>query len=225
MVLTAAKNEKIFYVSGIKNLVREYAERGPAIRKRLRDFVKVWDLPDEKIFSELCFCICTPQSKAVYCDKAVKGLEKSGQLFTGGIEEIRNGLTAVRFPNNKARYIFSARESFSVSGRVEIKKTINTADIPGTRDDLVRKVKGIGYKEASHFLRNIGHGGDLAILDVHIIKNMVRYGLLDRTPSCISKSCYLEMEESLKRFSVKVGIPMGELDILFWSIETGVIFK
>jgi N-glycosylase/DNA lyase len=225
MVLVAAKHKKILGESGTKDLVSEYAERGPAIRKRLRDFRKVWDLPDEKIFSELCFCICTPQSKAVYCDKAVKGLEKSGKLFTGDIGEIRKGLTAVRFPNNKARYIFSARETFSVSGHLEIKKTINTSDIPGTRDDLVKEVKGIGCKEASHFLRNIGHGADLAILDVHIIRNMIRYGLLDKKPSCISKSCYLDMEERLKSFSVKVGIPMDELDILFWSMETGVIFK
>ena len=206
-------------------LLSEYGKGKKAIKERLLDFSGVWSQPDKRIFSELCFCICTPQSKAVYCDKAVSSLERSGKLFTGGEKEIRAGLKAVRFPNNKSRYIVEARDLFCASGRVRIKDKIDSGDIFGTRDWIVENVKGLGYKEASHFLRNIGFGRDLAILDVHILKNMERYGIIKEIPKCISKKCYFSLEEKIGGFSRKLGIPMAELDLLLWSMETGVIFK
>jgi N-glycosylase/DNA lyase len=225
MVMTVGAKIKKTQRGDIKRLLEEYSLRKKDIRERLRDFRKVWSSDDKRIFSELCFCICTPQSKAIYCDAAIKSLEESGTLFNGGVQEIRKSLGRVRFPNNKACYIKEARDTFSVSGKIEIKKHINTKDIPATRDFLVKSIKGIGYKEASHFLRNIGHGGDIAILDVHIMRNMIKYALIEEQPLCISRSCYFDMEEKLRCFSFKTGIPMDEMDILFWSIGTGVIFK
>jgi N-glycosylase/DNA lyase len=206
-------------------LLSEYGKRKKAIKKRLLDFDRVWMQPEKRIFSELCFCICTPQSKAVYCDKAVTALDESGKLFTGGEKEIRDGLKAVRFPNNKARYIVEARNLFSEGGSLSIKPRINVHDVPAARDWIVKNVKGLGYKEASHFLRNTGHGKDLAILDVHILKNMKRYGEIKEIPECISKKCYFSLEGKMRGFSDRIGIPMAELDLLLWSMETGVIFK
>ena len=225
MVLNTTGKEKNCRKYNTDELIREHAERKNVIRKRLDDFEKVWEMSDKKIFAELCFCICTPQSKAVYCDAAVKKLEESGKLFTGEEADIREGLTRVRFPNNKARYIKEARNVFFKSGRIEIKKMVDPEDISYTREFFVKNVKGIGYKEASHFLRNIGHGADIAILDVHIIRNMIRFGLLKEKPSTISRSVYMEMEEKLRKFSIETKIPMDEMDLLFWSMETGIIVK
>ena len=45
---------------------------------------------------------------------------------------------------------------------------------------------GLGYKEASHFLRNIGLSEDIPILDRHILKNLVLLGAIDKVPSSIS---------------------------------------
>jgi N-glycosylase/DNA lyase len=84
---------------------------------------------------------------------------------------------------------------------------------------------GFGFKEASHFLRNIGFGGDLAILDTHILKNMVKYGIIKSLPKNISAAGYLILEDKFRVFSKKVNIPMGELDLLLWSAETGEILK
>jgi len=36
---------------------------------------------------------------------------------------------------------------------------------------LVKNLTGLGYKEAGHFLRNIG-SGKIAILDRHILRNL-----------------------------------------------------
>jgi len=209
----------------IKYLLKEYGVKKYKIKQRLEDFKSVWNQPGKKIFSELCFCICTPQSNAVYCDKAVSSLEKSGDLYTGDIAKIRKGLRAVRFPNNKSRYIFEARGLFTGKGAIRIKKKIDTKDIHKTRLWLAKNVKGLGLKEASHFLRNIGFGKDLAILDVHILKNMVNYKVIDELPGNISRAKYLLLEDRLRKFSRKINIPMDELDLLFWSSATGKIFK
>ncbi len=207
------------------NLILEYSKKKTEIKKRLREFKSVWKQSDKRVFSELTFCICTPQSKAVYCDRAVSVLRKNGALFRGNLKQLKAGLSGVRFPNNKARYILKSRKLFTADGAIRIKNRIDTGDIPRTRRWLVRNVTGIGFKEASHFLRNIGFGDDLAILDVHVLRNMVKCGIIKGIPKNISEAGYLTLEEKLRRFSRKVNIPLGELDLLFWSNETGEIFK
>jgi N-glycosylase/DNA lyase len=93
------------------------------------------------------------------------------------------------------------------------------------RDWLVENIKGIGYKEASHFLRNIGFGENLAILDVHILRNLKKVGVIKELPKSITKKRYLNIENKFKKFSDRIKIPMAHLDLLFWSLETGKIFK
>ncbi|KJJ85431.1 8-oxoguanine DNA glycosylase/DNA lyase, thermostable [Candidatus Omnitrophus magneticus] len=211
--------------SNLKDLQAEYSAKKTAIKKRLEDFKKVWLESEKIIFSELCFCICTPQSNAIYADRAIKNLIKNNALYSGSIQDIRASLKAVRFPNNKAGYIYLARDIFSRNGKISIKKKINTLDIFSARLWLVKNIKGLGFKEASHFLRNIGFGKNLAILDIHILRRMKNYGLIIDIPKSISKRLYFELEEKLRFFCGKVGIPMAELDLLFWSSATGEIFK
>jgi N-glycosylase/DNA lyase len=93
------------------------------------------------------------------------------------------------------------------------------------REWLVANINGMSYKEASHFLRNIGMGQDLAILDRHILKNLVRLGVIQEIPSSISPRKYLDIEEKMRRFCTREKIPMDHLDMLLWCRETGEIFK
>lgn len=208
-----------------ENLMKSYAERRVKIKRRLLEFRQVWRESDERIFSELCFCICTPQSSARTCDKAIDRLSKSGTLFRGDEESIRRSLVGVRFSGNKARYIVGARQLFTKSGEIEIKGMLRFADPRRMREWLVTHVKGIGYKEASHFLRNIGLGEKLSILDRHILKNLLRYGIIHEVPKTLTPKKYLEVEMEMKKFSQRIDIPLAELDLLFWSEETGEIFK
>ncbi len=106
-----------------------------------------------------------------------------------------------------------------------MRKAIDSVPKSALRDWLAENVMGIGMKEAGHFMRNIGLGQNIAILDVHILHNLLRYAVIDKIPESMSKRRYLEIEEKMKQFSGKVGIPMDELDMVFWSHETGEIFK
>ncbi|MBL7068395.1 MAG: N-glycosylase/DNA lyase [Candidatus Omnitrophica bacterium] len=209
----------------MKELLSEYKKKRVLIKKRLKEFGRLYSSPDEDIFAELSFCILTPQSRALACDRAISELRACGLLFKGGRRDIRSRLKNVRFPNKKASFLVDARRLFGNGGSFDIKGRLDLRDIARSREWLVDNVKGLGYKEASHFLRNIGLGRDLAILDVHILKNLKRFGVITKVPSSMTKKRYLEIEEKMRRFSKRIDIPLDELDLLLWSKETGVIFK
>jgi N-glycosylase/DNA lyase len=208
-------------------LKKSYQKKKREIKERLEDFKRIWKKSDEEIFTELCFCLLTPQSKARVADRAIKNMVKEDVLFSGKkdciLKELR--IQGVRFPENKAKFIVEAREFFTRNGKIDIKSKLKQGSTDSKRGWLVKNVKGLGYKEASHFLRNIGLGFDLAILDRHIMKNILKYGVIDEIPKCITKKCYLSLENEMRKFSKKVNIPMADLDLLFWSEETGEIFK
>jgi N-glycosylase/DNA lyase len=116
-----------------------------------------------------------------------------------------------------------ARKMFIHKGKLKIKERIEELEDPREiRDWLVANVKGLGLKEASHFLRNIGMGKDLAILDRHILKNLVNFGVISKLSETLSKKKYLDIEKKMKEFSRDVKIPLAHLDLLLWYKEAGV---
>jgi N-glycosylase/DNA lyase len=209
-----------------EELLQIYSQRKDEIKKRLEEFQSVLEDSEERIFSELAFCLCTPQSKATACWNAISSLKKRNLLLKGSEEQIRPFLNAVRFGEKKASYIIKARELFANDSELKIKsklKTFNSSQ--EARDWLVQNVKGLGMKESSHFLRNIGIGNDLAILDVHILKNLHKYGVIKEIPKSLTPKKYLEIEVKMKEFAASIGIGFAELDLLLWSKETGMVFK
>ena len=205
-------------------LHKEYSKKKHEIKNRLKEFKKIRE--DEDVFAELCFCILTPQSKAVNCDKAIRRLKETGLLFEGdesNITPLLRGLA--RFHNRKASYLVAARNLFKNKNTLNVKSRLDPGDVFKTREWLVDNVKGLGYKEASHFLRNIGLGKDVAILDVHILKNLERLGVIEKIPSSITRKSYIAIEDKMRSFAERSRIPLEELDLLFWAGETGFVFK
>lgn len=210
----------------IDYLIEHYKNKKLEIKERLGEFRDVLNQPDERVFAELAFCICTPQSKAMTCWNAVSSLVKNDFLFDGDKNRIRPFLNSVRFGNNKAGYIVEARNFFSEDGKIKIKDKIRGfKNVFELREWLVENVKGFGFKEASHFLRNIGLGETLAILDRHVLKNLREYEIIKEIPKTLTRKNYLEIENKMRDFSEKIKIRVDELDLLLWSEETGKIFK
>ncbi len=197
------------------------------LQSRLDEFDSVMKTGgEESIFAELVFCILTPQSKAKSCWAAVERLLDKDLLLTGTEDQVLRELTGVRFKYKKAGYVIKARKRFLIDGKISIKSRISRfSDACDAREWLVRNVKGIGYKEASHFLRNVGPGADLAILDRHILKNLRSLQVIEEVPASLSRRRYLEIEEGMKELSERVGILMSHLDIVLWYKETGEVFK
>lgn len=197
------------------------------IISRLEEFKRIWRTgTEEDVFAELVFCILTPQSRAKSCWAAVKNLLNKNLLLKGNKNHILKELDGVRFKYKKAGYIVETGKQFSTDGKVFIKSRIaQFNDVYDVREWLARNVKGIGYKEASHFMRNIGLGENLAILDRHILKNLKLFGIIEKIPNSLSRKKYLEIEKKMKGFAEKVKIPMNHLDFVLWYKETGEIFK
>ncbi len=199
----------------------------PEITKRLSEFKSLWRSgAGDKLFHELIFCLLTPQSNAKQCWRAVGELSDKDLVFTGDAKTLAKNLRRTRFRNNKARYVCEARGCFVKGGKVVIKVALSAFKDPiEAREWLVKNVKGYGYKEASHFLRNIGHGDNIAILDRHILKNLKRAGVIKEIPKSISRKVYLDIEEKMRKFAKRINIPLDHLDFVLWYKEAGEVFK
>lgn len=207
-------------------ILRIHRELEEVIEARLREFDQLWlNADEERLFEELVFCLLTPQSRARSCWAAVEKLSSMGELRCPAQERIQKELNGVRFSRKKAEYICRAREQFMADGRLSVRAHMDPQDPFETREWLVENVKGMGYKEASHFLRNIGLGRDLAILDRHILKSLVRYGVIPVFPKSLSRSRYLQIEAAMSDFARRIGIPLQHLDMVLWYMGAGEVFK
>lgn len=209
-------------------LEKIYFEKKEDIKKRLEEFKTIWREGNNRdIHVELSFCILTPQSKAKNAWQAITTLRDNGLLFQGSADEIVEYLNIVRFKNNKAKYLVELREQMKdENGELITKDFFEKFEIPANaREWIVKNIKGMAYKEAGHFLRNVGFGEEVAILDRHILRNLVRLEVIDEIPKTITPKLYLAIENKMKEYCKNVGIPMDELDLLLWYIEAGEIFK
>jgi N-glycosylase/DNA lyase len=197
------------------------------IELRLNEFRKIWEKGTTKqIFAELVFCILTPQANGKACWSAVENMIRKGVLFAGDRGQIVKELSSARFIHKKSAYIVEAREKFLLDNRISLKSVISQiGDSYKAREWLVQNIKGIGYKEASHFLRNIGFEQNLAILDRHIVRNLQFVGVIIEIPDSLSKRRYFDIEKRMMKFSKAIQIPMSHLDLVMWYKETGEIFK
>ena len=203
----------------IHELHEAFAERKEIIRERLREFAET--KPDDYYY-ELAYCLLTPQSNASHAAAVIDQL-RSADLLNSDVEPtafLRQKTQYIRFHNTKARRLLEAKGRFP-----QIAGTLSRGGAATElREWLVHHVKGLGWKEASHFLRNIGHRR-LAILDRHILKNLKHYGVLRSIPHTLTPGRYVAIEAKFAAFASEVGISMDELDLLFWSKETGQVLK
>jgi len=201
-------------ISGLKN-----SEIKKVIEARVKEFEASGRAGNSKLFSELCFCLLTANFNA---ERAIviQGAIGDG-FYTLPEKKLAKKLKILgyRFPNTRASFIAEARKHNG-----SLRKNLNSF---GTDEEarqwLVDNVKGLGYKEASHFLRNIGRK-NLAIIDFHIADLLESHKLIQK-PKTISKAKYFEIENVLRRIGEKADLNQSELDLYLWYMETGKILK
>ena len=199
------------------------------IDSRTKEFSELGKKPINEIFKEMCFCLLTANFSAQGGIKIQK--EINNGFLTLSETELAKKLSELghRFPNARAKYIFLARQKIN-----DLRKILeNERDELKVREWLVKNIKRLGMKEASHFLRNIGHK-NLAIIDFHIIDLLVKNNLIDhggdssgKKPSSKSLNMkkYLEIENLLKQIAKKTNLNLGKLDLYLWHQETRKILK
>jgi len=166
----------------------------------------------------MCFCLLTANFNA---EKSIKIQDKVGGCFHNkSKKEITKKLKEYghRFPNKRAEYIYESKKC-----KNKLKNVIDFHDKEAIREWFVKNIKGLGYKEVSHFLRNIGFD-DYAIIDFHIIDILVRHDIIKK-PKTLTKKKYLEIENKLRKIAEKTNLTLAELDLYLWYLETGKILK
>lgn len=204
-------------VSQVKKLTE--SEVRNIVREKIESFKKIGEKDITEIFKELCFCILAAGYTA---EKSLRIQEKINDGFLKLSEkELAEELRRLghRYPEARARYIVKAREKIN-----QLKNVLETLeDSKQIREWLVENIDGLGYKEASHFLRNIGYL-DLAIIDYHILNLLEKYNILTK-PRTLTRKKYLQIEKILEEVSERLGLRLGELDLYLWYMETGKIIK
>ena len=213
----------------VERVVATHRARRTEIRKRLREFQEVWcNGSDARLWEELAYCIFTAGASARMGLNSVDAVRPL--LLEGDSEAMTTALKkagAHRFPVARPRYIVSTRNYFNADCGMALRKRLRSFSDPLERRDWLaqdKQVKGLGYKEASHFLRNIGVKGH-AILDKHVMRCLAEIGVIDTAKPPSTRGKYLEVEQQLMRFARDIGIDFDELDLVLWSMKTGEVLK
>ncbi len=187
------------------------------VSDRITSFHTFQTKPDNAVFLELCFCLLTAHCRAEHCHAIQQTL---GPLFLHGTtREIEHELHAhhYRFPP-RAAHIVAARQY-----KDGLTKRLRNLSHDDRRRWLVDTIPGLGLKEASHFLRNIGYD-DYAIIDAHILRILDYYQIIPAFRS-LTTNHYLQIEEALNDIATKAGLSLAELDLYLWYLDTGIIIK
>lgn len=211
----------------IERIKQVHRERAAEIRKRLAEFEMIRSRGnDDDVWEEMVFCFFTGGCSARMGLRSIEAVRP--HLASGNWETLRDALSGVhRYPNARSRYVVHTREFLEKNIGFEIKAKLEDFDCHLERRDwLVREkgIKGLGYKEASHFLRNIGYKG-YAILDKHVLRCLAELKIIDDPKPPNTRSRYLSVENRLKTLTEAIGIDFDEMDLVLWSMKTGEILK
>ena len=211
----------------VEKIVRAHRERRREIRERLAEFRSVWkEGSDERIWEEMVFCFFTGGCSA---KMGLRSIDAVRHLLADGSQpEIAQALSGVhRYPNARARYVFASRSFLKDHCDLKLRAKLENFDCRlARRDWLVKEkgIKGLGYKEASHFLRNIGFRG-YAILDKHVLRCLAELKIIDSPEPPNTRVKYLTVEGKLRDLTEKTRIDFDEMDLVLWSLKTGQILK
>ncbi|MCQ4335256.1 MAG: N-glycosylase/DNA lyase [Sulfolobaceae archaeon] len=190
------------------------------VLERVEEF-KLNNIADEDVwFRELVLCVLTANSSFVSAYKVLGYVMEEFDKGTYRFEQVLDE-RGYRFYELKAKYL---KNLVKYRGRIKswIKPLADRSQALA-REVLANEIYGIGMKEASHFLRNVGYF-DLAIVDKHVMRFSINSGLV-RPFKTLTRSRYLEIERKLKELAHQLGMSVGILDLFIWHIETGTVLK
>lgn len=218
------REQKAVTIDGIK---AAHGERATEIRRRIGEFRSVWEKgTNAELWEEMVYCFFTGGCSA---KMGMRSLNSVRSLLAHGTQDqLAKALTGRhRYPNARSRYVVASRDFLREHCGMDLRKKLEGFDCGLERRDwLVREkgIKGLGYKESSHFLRNIGFSG-YAILDKHVLRCLAELEIIEEPKPPNTRSKYLKVEEKLKELSQAAKIDFDEMDLVLWSMKTGEILK
>lgn len=199
---------------------------------------KKWTETQEKsLWHELCFCILSSNILYEQAFSATGHLAGKNFLEPKWLIEDNNSqqilayelskpvylpnkkdgsFSKYRFPNVRAKNIVESAK-YIYSERSSLKQILLNAETEvDARDTIVDNISGVGLKESSHFLRNIGYSSNLAIIDVHIVSFLQYLKLENDVVKNITPKKYYELENKMREMAAFYGLNLSVLDNAIW---------
>jgi N-glycosylase/DNA lyase len=207
----------------------------PDIHARIND-VEKHERTDQQLWRELSCCLLSSQVPFPLAQAAADEIYRVGALemqVGRRWEEVQTVVLTIlqsRFdvgPSSR-RYRFPVSRSYQLAKTWALVRersgSLSAAlasfeDAHEARSWFVTNAPGIGPKQASMFLRNVGVTYDLAILDRHVLKYMSALGLCSVQVSQLSSLGQYRVHEAvLQEHAADVGYPVGLVDWAIWIV-------
>ena len=204
----------------------------PEIRRRVECTVPA--VSERALWWDLSTCILSSQVPYPLAAAVADVLDRSELLLTQKTHtrreehifeilsepvNVQGRLRKYRFPSAKAAQLAMTHRRIhkTCNSLAELLDDFRTAE--DARKWLVNNAPGLGPKQASMFLRNVGLSYDLAILDRHVLEYMELLGLSSvHSRSVQSISGYIDTEVVLRAHARESDCPVGILDWAIWIV-------
>ena len=123
-----------------------------------------------------------------------------------------------RFPRLKGKQVAQAWLHFECQEKSLTNLITTKLSEEELRNELIAKVSGIGLKQSSMFLRDVGVANDLAIIDRHVINYMRAVHLTSDLYKPLYNDRYIELEERLRDYATFLGYSLAILDRAIWLV-------
>lgn len=215
-----------------EEVIQHYRQNQEEIESRLEEFENLREASDRRLFQELSFVIFSSQSSAENAWNSADEIGEEG-LLDYSEDRIADILyqNDVQYEENKASYIVENRDKLSQptlsdpTRSLKLRNKINSDGLEGSREWLAENIKGLSWKGASHFLRNVGYGNSFAILSQHTVTVLSELDVIKAIDPPKNEEQYMEMEEKVQEFSREIEIDIQALDLVLWSMKTEEVFK
>lgn len=189
---------------------------------------------EHRLWTELACCVLSSQVPYAIAQLAAVRVEGSGLLLDGhrtcedlGASlaellqrpfEVQGSLRRYRFPGSRARQLAATAVNVRRHAQGLADLLNGFGEVESARDWFVKHAPGLGPKQASMFLRNVGVSYDLAVLDRHVINYMTIVGLTQDAAPARRMVDYRRDEIILRDHAAGFGLPVGLLDWAVWIV-------
>jgi len=232
--------DRLIRVEDIENAVMRVSDY---IESKNENHISWFDFSEEELWCLLVSCILGSRvlyetANACTCHLYLKGFlilsniianpDKFEKLLASELSKPifppfneKNKGRKYQYPKSKANYIIRTAITIYKDNNINLKdilvRCINEYE---ARNILSKKAIGVGYKQASLFLRNISYSENLAILDSHVIRYMVLLDIIENNSNVrlSNNNEYLKLENILRKYAISKDKTISTLDIAIWIV-------
>lgn len=220
-------------LSAINNAIREVC----SVLEEKRHLPNSWpEMTEDGLWRELVACILGSRVRFEVAYSAIERMDKrhlfSEKRRASRFEQYEEQVTevlsergasgdSVRYPFFRIRAKQIRRAAERLYGRKGGLRSFleYSHDIRDARRRLASEVSGLGPKQASLFLRNIGYAENVAVLDIHVLTYMSWVGLTEGLVKSVpTMRKYEKLEDAFIKYANSFGCTPDHFDLAVWVV-------